>query len=67
MILVQDACYTLENMMASIPPGLAWDVPMSLKPIYNFKIMNFMGAHIVPPHDPDFWKNKSVAPEVFRL
>jgi len=67
MILAQDACYTLENMMASIPPGLAWNVPMSLIPLYTFKIMNAMGAHIVPPHDPDFWKNKPVAPEAFRL
>ncbi len=66
IILCQDACYTLENMMASIPPGLAWEIPRSMTNIDHFRIMQFMGAEIVPPHDPDYWKNKSLAPESFK-
>ena len=37
--LAQDACYTLENMVANIPPGLAYDIPSSMVNIYHFKTM----------------------------
>jgi N-acyl homoserine lactone hydrolase len=66
LILCADAGYTLENMMEAIPPGLAWDIPQSLEALYIFKVMKFLGSEIVPSHDPDFWKNKPLAPEVFR-
>ncbi len=67
LILAQDACYTLENMMASIPPGLAFDIPDSMVNIYHFKTMAIMGAELVPPHDPDFWQGKPLAPQKFKL
>lgn len=65
MILTQDACYTLENMVAAIPPGLFWKIPQAMEALYTFKIMQFMGGQIVPAHDPDFWKNKPLGPETF--
>ena len=67
LILAQDACYTLENMMANIPPGLAFDIPSSMVNIYHFKAMTIMGAQLVPPHDPDFWVGKPLAPQKFKL
>ena len=63
MILTQDACYTMANMMAAIPPGLFWDIPQAMTALYTFKIMQSMGGQIVPAHDPDFWKNKPLGPE----
>ena len=67
LILAQDACYTLENMVANIPPGLAYDIPSSMVNIYHFKTMTIMGAQLVPPHDPDFWMGKPMAPQKFKL
>lgn len=67
LILAQDACYTLENMMASIPPGLAHDIPDSLTNIYHFKAMSVMGGQMVPPHDPDWWVGKPLAPQKFKI
>jgi hypothetical protein len=57
--------YTLENMQEAIPPGLAWDIPRSLQALYAFKAMSMLGAEIVPSHDPEYWKNKPLAPKVF--
>lgn len=54
LILAQDACYTLENMVADIPPGLAFDIPMALVNTNHFKVMTYSGMHLVPPHDPDW-------------
>ena len=65
MILCSDAGYTIENVMEAIPPGLAWDIPQSLEGLYIFKVMKFLGAEIVPSHDPDYWKNKPLAPNLF--
>lgn len=65
LLLAQDACYTLENMVANIPPGLAYDIPDAMVNIYHFKTMSIMGAHVVPPHDPDFWRDKPLAPQKF--
>ena len=67
LILAQDACYTLENMVASIPPGLAHDIPDSMVNIYHFKVMSIAGAQIVPPHDPDWWVGKPLAPQKFKI
>jgi N-acyl homoserine lactone hydrolase len=65
LILCADAGYTLENMMEAIPPGLAWDIPQSLEALYIFKVMKYLGADIVPSHDPDYWKNRPLAPKPF--
>ncbi len=67
LILSQDACYTLENMVASIPPGLAVDIPMAMVNIYHFKAMSVLGAQLVPPHDPDWWQGKPLAPQKFKI
>jgi glyoxylase-like metal-dependent hydrolase (beta-lactamase superfamily II) len=67
LILAQDACYTLENMVANIPPGLAYDIPEAMVNIYHFKAMSIMGAQLVPPHDPDFWIGKPLAPQKFKI
>ena len=62
-ILAQDACYTLENMFAAIPPGLAHDIPDSMANIYHFKAMTVIGAQLIPPHDPDWWQGKPLGPQ----
>lgn len=66
LILSQDACYTLENMTASIPPGLAVDIPEAMVNIYHFRAMSIIGAQLVPPHDPDFWQGKPLGPQKFK-
>ncbi|MBI4964067.1 MAG: MBL fold metallo-hydrolase [Desulfomonile tiedjei] len=66
LILAADAMYTLENMQEAIPPGLAWDVPQSLQALYVFKAMKYVGAEVVPSHDPDYWKNQPLAPKTFK-
>ena len=63
LILAQDACYTLENMFANIPPGLATDIPDAMVSIHHFKAMTVLGAQLVPPHDPDWWQGKPFAPQ----
>ncbi len=63
LILAQDACYTLENMIANIPPGLADDIPDAMISIHHFKAMTVLGAKLVPPHDPDWWQGKRLAPQ----
>ncbi len=67
LILAQDACYTLENMFADIPPGLAHDIPDSMVNIYHFKVMSVIGAQLVPPHDPDWWQGKPLGPQKFKV
>ena len=67
LILAQDACYTLENMMADIPPGLAFDIPSAMVSIHHFKAMTVLGAQLVPPHDPDWWVGKPLAPQKLRF
>jgi N-acyl homoserine lactone hydrolase len=66
VVLCQDACYTLENMMANIPIALYSDIDQAMNEIYHFRVMNYMGADIGPPHDPDYWTNKSLAPQLFK-
>jgi len=65
LVLAADAMYTLENLQDAIPPGLAWDVPRSVQALYAFKAMKFIGAEVVPSHDPEYWKNKPVGSKVF--
>jgi len=67
LILAQDACYTLENMVANIPPGLAFDIPKCLTNTNHFKVMTYAGMQLVPPHDPDWWKGKPLAPQTFKV
>jgi len=65
LVLAADAMYTLENMQDAIPPGLAWDIPRSVQALYAFKAMKFIGAEVVPSHDPDYWKTKALGPKAF--
>jgi glyoxylase-like metal-dependent hydrolase (beta-lactamase superfamily II) len=67
LILAQDACYTLENMFANIPPGLAFDIPAAMINIYHLKAMAVLGAQLVPPHDPDWWQGKPLGPQKFKI
>jgi len=65
LILCADAMYTLENMADAIPPGLAWDIPQANEALTIFKVMSMTGLEVVPSHDPDFWKAKKLAPNLF--
>ena len=67
LVIAADAMYTLENMWDAIPPGLAWDIPQSTQGLYIFKAMKFMGAEVVPSHDPEYWKNKPLVPKMFKV
>ena len=67
LILAQDACYTLENMFASIPPGMAVDIPQAMVKINQHKAMTVLGAQLVPPHDPDWWQGKPLGPQKFKI
>jgi len=67
LILAQDACYTLENMVANIPPGLAFDIPQCLINTDHFKVMTYADMQLVPPHDPDWWVGKPLGPQKFKV
>jgi glyoxylase-like metal-dependent hydrolase (beta-lactamase superfamily II) len=67
LILAQDACYTLENMVANIPPGLAFDIPKCLVNTDHFRVMTYNNMHLVPAHDPDWWKGKPLAPQTLKV
>ncbi len=65
LILCADAMYTMENMLDAIPPGLAWDVPRAVEALTIFKVLSMIGTEVVPSHDPEFWKSKKLAPDLF--
>lgn len=67
LILAQDACYTLENMIADIPIGSYVDMAAAMVNIHHFKAMTVVGAQLVPPHDPDWWVGKPLAPQVLKF
>jgi len=66
-VLAADAMYTIENMQEAIPPGLAWDIPQSLEALYIFKVMQMIGANVVPSHDPQYWEKKPLAPAAYQV
>ncbi len=67
LVLAADAMYTLENMQEAIPPGLAMDIPVATQALYVFKAMNYIGAEVVPSHDPGYWEKKQLAPGDFEV
>ncbi len=72
LVLAADAMYTLENMQEAIPPGLAMDIPVAMQELYVFKAMKYLGAEVVPSHDPGYWeqtdsKKKPLAPKDFNV
>lgn len=67
IIICGDASYTLENMYEAIPPGKVWDTPQTLQGLHTFKMMKYLGAEIVPSHDPEYWKDKPLAPKKFKV
>lgn len=66
-VMCGDAGYTLENIIEAIPPGLAWDIPYSTQGLYVFKVLKWSNPniHIVPSHDPKYWKKAPLAPAAF--
>ncbi|MGO9568196.1 MAG: N-acyl homoserine lactonase family protein [Desulfomonilaceae bacterium] len=67
LILAADAMYTIENMRDAIPPGLAMDIPVAVQGLCVFKLMNYIGAEVVPSHDPEYWETKPLAPKDFAV
>jgi N-acyl homoserine lactone hydrolase len=66
-IYAADAMYTIENMEKMIPPGLAWEIPLSMNNIAFFKLFRYVGAaSVVPSHDPGYWEKKAWAPKEFK-
>lgn len=66
-IYAADAMYTVENMDHMIPPGLAWEIPLTMDNIAFFKLFRYVGAaSIVPSHDPGYWAKKAWAPKEFK-
>lgn len=65
LVLAADAMYTMENMVDAIPPGLAMDIPYSVQGLYVFKAMNYLGADVIPSHDPAYWEKRPLAPKDF--
>ena len=64
-IYCADAMYTLENMEKSIPLGLAADAPGAIQNIQWFQLEEWTGVKIVPSHDPEYWKQRALAPKEF--
>jgi N-acyl homoserine lactone hydrolase len=67
LVLAADAMYTLENMLEAIPPGLAMDIPGATQGLYIFKAMQYIGADVVPSHDPEYWTKRPLAPKGFEV
>ncbi|MFH1975475.1 MAG: N-acyl homoserine lactonase family protein [Pseudomonadota bacterium] len=66
-IITSDAMYTLENMEKNIPPGLAWDIPLTQLNVSYFRLFALVAnTIIVPMHDDGYWENKDVAPKEFK-
>jgi len=65
LVLCADAMYTLENMQEAIPPGLAMNIPVATQALFTFKAMKYIGAEVVPSHDPAYWEKKPLAPKDF--
>jgi len=68
-VLTADAQYTNENMYEAVPPGLAYNIPDAVQGLYTFKIMSFLDddVRVVPSHDPEYWKDKPLAPKPFDI
>ncbi len=62
LILAGDAVYTMENLTKAIPPPTAWDHSRAIETLNFLRVMKHIGAEIVPSHDPEYWKDKSMAP-----
>ena len=65
LILTGDALYTLENLTETIPAGFAMDAAQAMQSLYVFQLLKMMGAEIIPPHDPAYWKTLALAPKPF--
>jgi glyoxylase-like metal-dependent hydrolase (beta-lactamase superfamily II) len=65
LLLCGDASYTLENMSKAIPADRAWDFSQHVQMLHFFKVMSYLGVEIVPSHDPVYWRDKPLAPEMF--
>jgi hypothetical protein len=38
-----------------------------LQGLYTFRMMKYVGAEIVPSHDPEYWKDKPLAPQKLKF
>ncbi len=65
-IYAADALYTLEGLEKMIPPGLAFDEPLTMLNVSWLRFINDAGnIEIVPSHDPAYWAKKAWGKTVF--
>lgn len=65
LILTADALYTSENLQKMTPHSYAADFPLMMQEFTAFKIMDLIGAEIVPSHCPLYWAKGPWAPAAF--
>ena len=66
MMLVADACYTVENLEGMKLSGLACDNSAYLKNLMIFKDLQKRGVQVVTGHDPDAWPSMKKAPDFYK-
>jgi len=65
-ILTGDACYTTENLVDDIPPGLVWNAEASQKSMQNIRhLAETSKAEIIVGHDPEAWSHCKHAPDFY--
>ena len=65
MMLMADACYTMENLDGMKLSGWACDHLAYLKNLMVFKDLQKKGVKMVPGHDPETWPSIKKAPEFY--
>lgn len=65
-LLTADACYTSENIVNGVLPGLVLDSHAYIQNLKLFRLMQKTGVTIVPGHDPVQWEKFRHAPEWYR-
>lgn len=62
-VLTSDALYTMENLEGNILPGTVANPDAILQTFDMFRVMQHIGAVIVPEHDPVYFIGKPMAPK----
>jgi N-acyl homoserine lactone hydrolase len=62
-VLTSDALYTMENLEGNILPGTVANPDSIMQTFDMFRAMRYLGATIVPEHDPVYFIDKPLAPK----
>ena len=64
LLLAADACYLQETLDDFALPGIVSDRPAVVRVLESFRRMREAGTTVVFGHDPEFWRQQRLAPEL---